>query len=146
MNKKYKIALVIILSLIVVCSFIIPYTSSKYIETKNQSFLLNIFEPKYTIIFDANTGSGSMSPQTFTYSESKALTANSFTKNNYSFMEWTTNADGTGTSYNDGQVVSKLSEIDGAEITLYAKWIQGKARIGNTIYQSLQEVASRISS
>lgn len=145
MNKKYKIALIIILSLIVVCSFIIPYTSSKYIETKNQSFLLNIFEPKYTIIFNANTGSGSMSPQTFTYSESKALTANAFTKDNgYSFMKWTTNADGTGTSYNNKQVVSKLSEVDGAQINLYAQWVQGVAKIGDTVYNSLQAAINAV--
>ena len=122
MNKKYIIALSIIISLILICSFAVPYTSSKYIETKKQSFLLNIFEPHYTITFNPNTGSGTMSPQEFVYSELKNLKSNTFTKEGYLFTGWNTEANGTGTSYTNNQSVQKLSDQNGATINLFAQW------------------------
>ena len=64
-----------------------------------------------------------MSDQTFYYTEEKALTANAFTLTSYSFARWTTNADGTGDSYTDGQSVSNLTATNGTVIDLYAKWL-----------------------
>ena len=78
----------------------------------------------YQVKFDKNGGtSGSMSNETFTYDASKALTTNAFSKTGYYFAGWTTNADGTGTSYTNGQSVSNLSSINNAVVILYAKWI-----------------------
>lgn len=78
----------------------------------------------YTVKFNANNGSNQTKTQTFTNSESKSLTKNSFSPaTGYgSFRFWTTNADGTGTSYADEQVVSSLTNTNGAEINLYAQW------------------------
>jgi uncharacterized repeat protein (TIGR02543 family) len=45
------------------------------------------------------------------------LTANEFTKNGYTFKNWNTRADGTGTSYPDGASVALEHDI-----TLYAQW------------------------
>ena len=73
----------------------------------------------YQIAFNANGGSGSMSNQSFGYGESKALTANSFTRTGYSFSGWKTSGD---TAYADKAAVSNLTETDGAVITLYAQW------------------------
>ncbi|MEE1069354.1 MAG: InlB B-repeat-containing protein, partial [Paludibacteraceae bacterium] len=78
---------------------------------------------QYTVKFDANGGTGSMSNQSsHTYGVSKALTANAFTRTGYTFAGWNTKADGTGTSYTNKQSVSNLSLTDGATITLYAQW------------------------
>lgn len=77
---------------------------------------------KYTVKFDANGGTGSMSNQSHTYGDSKALTANAFTRTGYTFAGWNTKADGTGTSYTDKQSVSNLSSTDGGSVTLYAQW------------------------
>lgn len=77
----------------------------------------------YTVIFNGNGEGvkGSMANQGFTYDESpKALTANSFTRTGYTFDHWNTSADGSGTSYGDGQPVSNLA-AEGS-IVLYAVW------------------------
>ena len=77
---------------------------------------------KYQVAFNANGGSGSMSNQSFGYGESKALTANSFTRTGYTFSGWNTAANGSGTSYADKASVSNLSSTNGAVVTLYAQW------------------------
>ena len=72
----------------------------------------------YTVSFDVNTGSGSMTNQTIAYGAAANLTSNSFTKTGYAFAGWNTLANGTGTSYANAQ-----SYIMGAaNATLYAQW------------------------
>ncbi|MBR3164238.1 InlB B-repeat-containing protein, partial [Candidatus Saccharibacteria bacterium] len=79
-------------------------------------------EYSYTIKFDANTGTGNMPNQSFTYSEQKALTKNTFTKDGYSFKNWNTMPDGSGISYTDAQTLKSVSAINNHTITLYAQW------------------------
>jgi len=69
----------------------------------------------YTVTFDNNTGSGTMSAQTG--SSAAALTANTFTKTGYTFAGWNTAAGGGGTAYADG-----ASYPFTASTTLYAQW------------------------
>jgi uncharacterized repeat protein (TIGR02543 family) len=69
----------------------------------------------YTVTFDANGGSGSMSDETSNVPA--ALTANSFTNAGYTFIGWNTATDGSGTSYSDGDTYSFS-----ADVTLYAQW------------------------
>ena len=78
---------------------------------------------KYTVKFNGNgSTSGSMSNQTFTYGTAQKLTSNAFKKTGFTFSKWTRNADGTGTSYTNGQSVKNLTSTNGAEINLYAQW------------------------
>ena len=78
---------------------------------------------KYTVKFNGNgSTSGSMSNQTFTYGTAQKLTSNAFKKTGFTFSKWTRNADGTGTSYTNGQSVSNLTSSNGATINLYAQW------------------------
>jgi uncharacterized repeat protein (TIGR02543 family) len=72
----------------------------------------------YTVTFDANTGSGSMTNQTIVYGAAANLTSNSFTKIGYSFAGWNTLANGTGTSYANAQSYT----MGAANATLYAQW------------------------
>ena len=145
MNKKVYIAiLVVLISIIVVCLFILPLTSSKYMQEIPHTLSLKIEEPTYTIVFNANGGTGTMNPQTFKYSESKALTENAFERSGYSFEKWTTNANGSGTAYTDKQVVTKLSEVNGEQINLYAQWIKAVAKVGNECFGSLQEAINSV--
>ena len=67
----------------------------------------------YTVTFNANGGSGTMSPET--HSSATALTANAFTYTGYTFSHWNTAADNSGTSYADG-----ASYPFTASATLYA--------------------------
>ena len=78
----------------------------------------------YTVTFNANGGSGTISNQSFTYDIEKALTANTFTRKGYEFTGWNTQANGSGDSYSDKESVSNLSATDGAIVTLYAQWNQ----------------------
>ena len=71
-----------------------------------------------TITFDANGGEGSMEAQEFTHGAvAVAISACTYTKENYTFYGWNTKADGTGTPYTDKQKI-QLEE----DITLYAIW------------------------
>lgn len=70
-----------------------------------------------TVTFEANGGTGTMDAQTFTSGEAAALTANTFTRDGYTFSGWNTSADGSGTSYADNASVTLDSDT-----TLYAQW------------------------
>ena len=74
-------------------------------------------EKTFTVTFDANGGSGTMTAQTFTGDESKALTANAFVKEGYEFVSWNTVADGSGRTFSDKQVITLTNNM-----TLYAQW------------------------
>ena len=78
----------------------------------------------YSVRFNKNGGDGSMSPQNFTYGLAQNLTSNGFTApREKSFGGWTTNSDGTGDFYTNGQEVSNLTSVNGATVDLYAKWV-----------------------
>ena len=73
-------------------------------------------ENKFTITFNANDGTNLSSTQ-FISSVTSNLNKNTFIREGYSFKEWNTKADGTGTSYSDEQSISLSSNLD-----LYAIW------------------------
>jgi len=69
-----------------------------------------------TVTFNANGGSGTMTPQVMDYNTATALTANTFTREGYTFQGWATSASGAKV-YNDGASVTlKKNTI------LYAVW------------------------
>ena len=76
----------------------------------------------YTVIFNANSGEGSIENQSFRYDETKNLTANTFTKTGYEFLGWSLYQNATEAEYTDGQEISNLTPENNAEVTLYAVW------------------------
>ena len=76
----------------------------------------------YSIYFGSNLGSGTMAKMELTYEEEKTLSSNAFVRTGYTFVGWNTKEDGTGTSYTDGQKISKLLSEDEDSLTLYAQW------------------------
>ena len=70
-----------------------------------------------TITFVANGGKGTMSPETETLGVSATLTTNSFTRTGYTFSDWNSEANGSGTSFTNGEVVQFT-----ASATFYAQW------------------------
>lgn len=76
----------------------------------------------YNVVFKANGGTGSMKKQGFAYGTKKALAANAFTRDGYTFVGWNTKADGSGKAYKNKQSVKNLASKDGAKVTLYAQW------------------------
>ena len=100
-------------------------TTTKVAFTGSVSANYELFWANYTVRFNKNNESaeGTMTDQGFYYTEEKALTANTFTVPlGYHFDRWTTNADGSGDSYTDGQSVSNLSATNGAVVNLYGQW------------------------
>ena len=98
--------------------------TGKGIFTGNVSKNYTLVWATYAVHFDKNNtaAEGTMSDQGFTYATAQNLTANAFTRTGYTFVSWTTEADGTGDSYTDGQEVTNLTATNGATVTLYAQW------------------------
>lgn len=74
----------------------------------------------YTIVFNANSWTGTMSDLTMTYDQTWSLTTNSFTKTWYTFQWWNTNSWASAATYVDGQDVRNLTTS--WNIILYAIW------------------------
>lgn len=83
-----------------------------------------IWEPiKYTIRYDGNSATEvAMEPTQHTYDEPKKLSANTYVKTGYKFLGWTKVRDGAVVDFNDEATVENLANVDGAVVTLYAKW------------------------
>ena len=92
--------------------------------TNNGTLYAHWIPNTYTVNFDKNDSSatGTMPGQIMTYGNTTALTPNAYVKTGYSFKEWNTAANGTGTSYLDKASVSNLATS--GTITLYAQWVQ----------------------
>ena len=71
---------------------------------------------EYTIIYNANGGSGSMGDSGITQTGG-ALRNNTFTRTGYTFAGWNTMANGSGTSY-----INEAMIYPSANMTLYAQW------------------------
>jgi uncharacterized repeat protein (TIGR02543 family) len=72
----------------------------------------------FPITFDSNTAtSGTMSNQTFTAGTAQSLTTNGFTKTGYTFSNWATAANGSGTTYVNAESVTLYETA-----TVYAQW------------------------
>lgn len=78
----------------------------------------------YTVRFNANGGTGDqMASQSFTYDEAvKALSKNTYTRDNYTFLGWARTRNATTPEYTDQQKVNNLVTTQGGELILYAVW------------------------
>ena len=83
----------------------------------------------YEISFNANGGTGTMEHKVLTYDLESNLTKNTFIREGYTFKEWNTKADGSGTSYSDEQSVKNLSSMENAVVDLYAQWEENNLEI-----------------
>ena len=96
-------------------------------ENKNDIESLLADVKMYTVIFDANGGTGTMEPQAVLGGTATALNTNTFTRDNYTFSGWSTKQNGGGTTYTDGQ-----SATFSADTTLYAQWNKSGGSGGTT--------------
>lgn len=87
-----------------------------------------VFTAKYTantysLVFDKNASdaTGTMDNQTITYDVSTNLSNNLYQREEFDFVNQNTVEDGSGTSYDNGQLVTNL--LTDGSITLYAQWV-----------------------
>ena len=78
----------------------------------------NVTEHQVKLTYDANGGEGTINPATGAAGESVTVAENVFTRNNYTFTGWNTQADGMGTAYKPGDSFT-LTDKD---TVLYAQW------------------------
>ena len=103
-----------------------PYTDGQVITLpKDKMVLYAQWTPnEQTVTFDANGGTGTMDNQQFYYNVSQKVSKNLFEREHYTFKNWNTKADGTGTPYTDEQSIKVTDNI-----TLYAQWTPKKYSI-----------------
>ena len=89
----------------------------------------------YTITYNANGGSGSMSKTTCTYDTNCTLAANTFTKDGYVFASWTKNST-SGVSYKAGVTVKNLATS--GNVTMYAKWTVNTVSFSSDSWKTIQ--------
>ncbi|MBR1837741.1 MAG: InlB B-repeat-containing protein, partial [Kiritimatiellae bacterium] len=78
---------------------------------------------RYSVVFDANGGSGEMDGVAAVYDETATLPASAFVGADGSvFIGWAIEPDGI-VKYRDGADVSNLVSDDGSIATLYARWL-----------------------
>lgn len=86
---------------------------------------LKLDVPTYTVTYDANGGSGTMTDKNSPYAYGTAATVltNGFTRSGYTFTGWNTSANGSGDSYKTG---NKIPMTD--NVVLYAQWTRNSGR------------------
>ena len=96
-------------------------------KDSGNKYILYISANQYTISYNPNKGSGSMSPDTVTYNTAYKTKKNTFTRTGYTFNGWNEKADGTGTAWSLSS--SGVYEANKTwtwtythDITLYAQW------------------------
>lgn len=106
----------------------VEYTDSQQI-TMGASDIELFAVWKYSIVYDGNSfTSGSVPVDSLFYVSGDTATilgSDSFERDGYIFMSWNSAADGSGTSYSPGDVVT----FTNSSITLYADWISDQTFI-----------------
>ena len=82
---------------------------------------------KYTVKYNGNGGDGTLNDVSAESGKEVTVLSNVFTRQGYTFTGWNTAADGSGTSYAEGD-----SLIVNADVTLYAQWKQNAAAAGTS--------------
>ena len=101
-------------------------------QDKTQNYTANYKGKSYTIVFDGNGGTSSgqtTKTQNAAYYKDVNLESNSFTRNGYTFLGWSTTPNATTVEYADGEQVYNLpinraetADTYPKEVRLYAVW------------------------
>ena len=89
--------------------------------TRDYNLTATFRRKSYTVRFYANDGTTAKKEQTMEVGVSSPLIANTWERDQYTFMGWATSSDGA-VEYGDGETVTDLSTEDGAVVSLYAVW------------------------
>jgi len=99
-------------------------TYTAYVDTVNyyhgktsNTVSFTVKDKTYTVSYNANGGSGVPSSQTKLHNKTLTLSSTKSSRTGYTFKNWNTKADGSGTSYSSGGSYTANSVA-----TLYAQW------------------------
>lgn len=98
----------------------VPDDMVNYKTVDNIEISIYVASKMYVVTFNANDGTDNSVSQKIEDSISTALIKNSFVRDGYTFVEWNTKADGTGTRYTNGQSVTINDNL-----VLFAIWSEG---------------------
>lgn len=102
---------------------------STYYETVTDD-MLDIVPTTYQVIYHANGGTGSMPDGTFKSNAAKALAANTFRRDGYKFLGWSTTPTAKDPTYTDMQSVNVKSIANEENVvTLYAVWLKTSCEV-----------------
>ena len=112
----------------------IEYTNGSTVKNLAESGSITLYAKwtanTYTITYNANGGSGSMSKTTCTYDTDCTIAGNTFIKTGYTFASWTKDST-TGTVYS---VVAKVKNLaTSGNVNMYAKWNTNTYKIAYTM-------------
>ena len=109
-------------------------TGALYLGTVSVEYSNKGGEGPYTVTYDSNGGTGTMTDST-EYAKDASVTVlnNTFTYSNsfYEFDSFNTKADGSGTEYAGGSSFTITSNV-----TLYAQWVRKEVTLPNGSYSS----------
>jgi uncharacterized repeat protein (TIGR02543 family) len=102
----------------------------------------------YTVRYDANGGSGTMTDSILLVGVAQSLRTNSFTRTGFTFIGWATLSSATTVQYANSEIVTNLTSTVGETKTLYAMWgytVTFNANGGSGTAPAAQTAASRSS-
>lgn len=76
----------------------------------------------YVVQYNPNGGSGTTSNSNHTYNIAQNLTRNGFSKPGYRFVGWSTETSATEATYENGESVINLTDVNNGVVNLYAVW------------------------
>ena len=91
-----------------------------------------VTEHQGKLTYDANGGEGTIDSATGAAGESVPVAENGFTRDNYTFTGWNTQADGSGTAYSAGDRFTLTAE----NTVLYAQWSENAPAQVNVSYDA----------
>ena len=91
-------------------------------STGNRSYTANWEANEYIVRFNPNGGNEAAYDQTFTFGVTEMFEPNAFTRDNYGFIGWSIESDGSSVDYEDGELVNSLTSINGGVVNVYAVW------------------------
>jgi len=111
----------------------LPFTATKAVSESLTVYAKWVPSPVFTVTYNANGGTGTVSDQTSYYAGDQATVAqNAFTRTGWDFQSWNTAADGSGTSYASGASLTMSGNL-----TLYAQWKEHRLAYAVTFVDGL---------
>ena len=100
--------------------------SGQYILHENAKAEAVWKENVYRVVYNSNGGTGDLSEQQLTYTQSSTISQVVPVRTGHTFLGWSTDPAATKANYKPGDVFSKLTSENNATVQLYAVWDSNK--------------------